>query len=429
MPTGNEGSDTTESEFPSDGTNPFKGKSPSPTETNGQLDEGSQRAEQADTTAGDTGAEPAEGAQDTPDPEAQPTVGETADTTAEEPTQGEEPRAESEEGAPEEDVSEEDAPTGTQDDSEPSAEDAPEDGTDEEMDVPFKYHGTEPEEEKYEDYVFISEVDPDQRYEDVESFVNAHENLLQHSERKHEQVQSLQEQLADARAEQEGEVAEMRAKLNLYEEKLGTDQVTEALAERHMPEKFQGLSEEDVPADQQKEFLRAKWEAERKAEGELEEAEEKRTRAQEQAQKRQKRVQERIQQANEFLEGVDHERLGLGQEEAERYATEALSELTPEDAEVNHFDLAHQMLVMPELLPDEVDFGEREAQLAAEGLIDAVGAKAKELKREEMQSRTDKIQRKQSRSRSRADNPEPATQESARREPGQDPKKTFRNAG
>jgi hypothetical protein len=294
--------------------------------------------------------------------------------------------------------------------------------------VPFKYHGTEPEDEEHEDFVFISETDPDQRYETVEDLVHGVENQIEHINRQHQQIDSLQEQLANARAEQEGEVAEMRAKLNLYEDKLGTDQVTEALAERHMPEKFQGLSEEDVPADQQKEFLRAQWEAERQAEQELEEAESKREAAQQKAEERQERIQGAIQEANQFLEGVDHERLGLGQDEAERYATEALSELTPEDAEVNHFDLAHQLLVMPTVLPDEVDFGEKEARLAAEGLIDTVAAKAKELKREEMQSRTDKIKRKQSRGRSRADNPEPAKQGSARREPGQDPKKTFRNA-
>lgn len=427
MPTGNDSSDTTEPEFPSDGTNPFEGKSPSPAESNapseGGAEGGQQRAEQPDTTGGDTGAEPAKGAQAQSESEAQPSVGNEADTTAEEPTPGDEARrdGESTDSRPEEgDADEADTE---------AAEDAPEGEPEEEagLDVPFKYHGTEPGGEEYEDYVFISEVDPDQRYEDVEDLVNGVENQIQHIDRQHNQIQTLQSQLAEARAGQEGEVAEMRAKLSIYEDELGEDRIVEALADRHMPDKFQGLSKEEVPADEQEEYIRARTKAEIQAEDELEEAEAARTEAQEEAKSRQERVQGAIEEANDFLERLDHEDLGLEQEEAERYAAEALSQMAPEDTEMNHLDLAHRVLVMPELLPDAADFSKEEARLVADGLVEAVGAKARELKRQEMQSRTSKIRTKQSRSRSRADDPEPSSSESARRQPGK-PKETFMNA-
>lgn len=440
MPTGNDSSDTTEPEFPSDGTNPFEGKSPSPAESNSSPQEGSsgaeggqQRAEQPDTTGGDTGAEPAKGAQPQSESEAQPSVGDEADTTVEEPTPGDEARrdGESTDSRPEDSGADEADTEAAEDEAAESEadEDTPEGEPEEEadLDVPFQYHGTEPDGEEYEDFVFISEVDPDQRYEDVEDLVNGVENQIQHIDRQHNQIQTLQSQLAEARAEQEGEVAEMRAKLSIYEDELGEDQIVEALADRHMPDKFQGLSKEEVPADEQEEYIRARTKAEIQAEDELEEAEAARTEAQEEAKSRQERVQGAIEEANDFLERLDHEDLGLEQEEAERYAAEALSQMAPEDTEMNHLDLAHRVLVMPELLPEAADFSKEEAQLVADGLVEAVGATARELKRQEMQSRTSKIQTKQSRSRSRADDPEPASSESARRQPGK-PKETFMNA-
>lgn len=426
MPTGRSESDTTESDYPSDGKNPFEGRGPSSEESvNGQAGGDPQHTEQADTTAEDPRAEPADDSPAPSEPEGTPDAGNEADTTAQEPTSGEETPTEEIPEDGDVDDSTEEVEASREDTDAPSEDAEPEE---DELQVPFQYHGTEPDDEEHEDYVFISGVDPDQRYETVEDFVNSHEELLEHQSRQHEQIERLQSTLAEERASKEGDRAEMETKLSLYEETLGEDQIVEVMAERHMPEKFQGLNKEDVPADQQEEYIRARTKAEIQAEQELEEAEEARTQAQETAQERQERVQARIDEATERLEQVDHERLGLGEEEAEKYAAQALAEMSPEGSDKNAFDVAHQVYALNELLPDSVQFGESDAELAFDLLIDAVGAKAQQLKQQEMESRASKIRKKQQpRSQSRA-TPEPASEGSARREPG-NPTETFRNAG
>lgn len=418
MPTGARGSDTTGSQFP-DGQQPFKGREASPEE---KVGEDVQQRDTSDTTE-DSRAEPADAESDESESGWQPDVGEEADTTAEEPTAGE---TDAGDEASDVDGEAEREPEPSREDEDVPSEDPEGETGEDEMDVPFKYHGTEPDNEEHEDYVFISGVDPDQRYEDTEDLIHAHENLLEHQERQHEQIQNLQDTLANERAEKEGDMAEMKAKLNVLEENLDEDDLTAMLADRYMPEEFQGMSKDDVPASQQEEFIRARTKAELKAEEELEQTQSARQEAQETAQERQERIQHRIDEATQRLDEVDAGRLGLSDQEAEKYVPEALSEMSPEGSEKNAFDVAHRLYAMNELVPDEVGFSDQDAEMAFDLLIDAVGARARQLKQEEMQSRSEKIQKKQSRSQSRA-TPEPATGESASREPGR-PTETFRKA-
>lgn len=438
MATSQQGSDTTESsQYPSDGTNSFVDKSPSPAEKAGE----DAQSSGADTTAESQETEPVDPDRRSSTSEGPPGVDDSTDTTQEESKPSEDaPEADSE---PEgevtgDELSAQDDPSSPSEDETRATEgeDAPEGRSDESGEASpdesqgpvVQYHGTEPDGDEYEDYAFISGVDPDQRYETVEDMVNGHEELIQHSHRQRDQIESLQEKVTDLQATKEGEVEEMRAKLSVYEDQLGEDQIVDALAERHMPEEYQGLSREDVSSENEEEYLRAKWEAERKAEEELEEAQAAREEAESKAIERQERYQERVDNATEWLQSVDHERLGVDPKD-EEYVREAIADLTPDEMqdEANVFDLAHMIRTAPALMPDEANIGPEKADAISEMLVDAVGAKAREQKRQAMQSRSDKIKKAQSRSGSRAPDPEPAKQESATREPGR-PEQTFRKA-
>ena len=436
MATSATGSDTTESDvYPSDGKNTFKGKSPSSAE---KAEEDAQP--QSDTTDGNE-AEPVDPDRRSSTSEGARGSDDATDTTEAESRPGEDASPEEGDGVMGQDLSEQGGePHGEDDasrDGEPDGT-AESDATGEEAegespeapDGPVvQYHGTEPEDGDYEDYAFISGVDPDQRYETVEDMVNGHEELIQHSHRQRDQIGTLQEKMADLQAAREGEVEEMRTKLSIYEEQLGEDEILGAIAQRHMPEEFQGLSREDVEADREEEFLRAKWKAEEDAKEELEKIESAREEAQSSARERQEEYRQRAEDAQEWLETVDHDRLGVSQSD-EEYVREAIGELTPEEmqGQANVFDLAHQIRTIPALMPDEAGLGAEKANAISEMLIEAVGAKARERKRDAMKSRSEKITKKaQSRSGSRAPDPEPAQQETATRTPGR-AEETFRKA-
>lgn len=433
-----------DSAYPRDGQNQFVGKSASPAETVGE-----QQSQPADTTE-ETGTEPAEPERSTSDSDGPPGVDDVGDTTSAESTpstdqlsgSGDEPEAgdgdvteATGESQPDQPPSEDtDAPTDgaetSQDETagdEPSGEGSPDE---EAAEGPaFQYHGTEPESEEHEDYAYISGVDPDQRYETVEDLVHSHEELLQHTDRQQDQVQRLQEKVTDLQATKEGELEEAKAKLSLYEEQLGEDQIVDALAERHMPEEFQGLTREDVPADQEEEFLRARWEAEKQAEEQLEEAQAAKEEAEETARERRQRLKSRADEAADFLESVGYEDLGVDAKD-EPYVKEAVADLTPDgmEEEKNVFDIAYDIYTMAELVPDEFGVGSQEAEAAAEYLVELVGHKARAKKRQEMESRAEKIQTQSGGpSASRASEPEPAQQESATREV-KSPETTFRRA-
>jgi len=434
-------------QFPDDGQNAFAGRSASeaektyddpPQETEqSQQDAERQRATERDTTRDDServgpatgGEDAAQSGSGSSDPNAEPSRDSDADTTAGEETVGEQALSDDVSESEEADASgdsEAERPEDTSGDVDSDSEEAPTDDG-----PPVKYHGTEPEDEEYEDYVFISEVDPNQRYETVEDWVNSHEELLQHTDRQQGAIERLQNKVTTLQAEQEGKRAELEKKVSMYEDHLSEDQLADALADQYMPEEFQGLQKEDVPAERQEEYIKAKAKAEMKAEEELEATEEARASATEQAKEKRQRIQDRGESAQEFLESVTMEDLGLdGQDEP--YVREALSELTVEgeQGERNAFDVAYFMEIMKEFVPEELNIGEQDLDMVQTALVDHVGALARQKKREAAQNRADKVQRRQEPTQaSRASTPEPASQESAGRKPGtQSPAETFRQA-
>lgn len=438
MPNGNAESDSTDSDYPSRADQPFQGrKSEAEAQANGEQRGGS------DST-GEESAEPATSASGPSTQEGAPTRGSDADSTTAEPTDGDEApqngevtgaarengeaQAEREDtgtDAPQ-DASEED-PAGEPapeegGEAEPTGEDPSEDGAQEER--PFQYHGTEPEDEEYEDFVFISEVDPDQRYETVEDLVNGVENHIEHVNRQNQRVERLQSRLTEVQSEMEGEVAELKAENALYRDRLGDEELVDMIAENHMPEKFQGLREDEVSEAEREEYLEARGAAKQKAREDLQEMEETREERQERARERRENIESRVEEATEFLDRIDTEALGLDDaENGEAIAAEAVSRLTngdPEDGGMTPMDLAHTIYYLPDMLPEEINFSHEDAETAAELVaINAVRDEARRIREERRSSRADKIRRMGSRrgEENGEAQPEKATETSSGREP------------
>lgn len=431
MPNGSTDSDSTESDYPSRADNPFDGRK-SEAEAQAEQAAPAQNGEQRETpdsTGNAQRAEPADSASDSSDREGAPSRGPEADSTAERPTEGDDPPENGEvDGQPssEEDSPSEDAGTEAEGDAEDPPAEGADDPSEESDQPPFQYHGTEPEDEEHEDYVFISEVDPDQRYETVEDLVNGVENHIENSQRNYERAERFQERLTEVQSKMEGEVAELKAENALFRERLGDDDLVDMLADKHMPEKFQGLRRDEVADAEREEYLEARGAAKKAARDELEEMEQVREERQEQARERRENLNERVEEATEFLESVDVETLGLGDaENGEAIAAEAVNRLTngdPGDENARTpFDLAHTLYWLPDVLPDEVDFGHEEAERAARMLAEnAVRDEARRVREEKRQSRADKIRRvgdRRGTEKSGEEKPEKATETSAGREP------------
>lgn len=427
MPESATESDTTGSRYPDEATNAFAGRK---SEAERQQ-EAEQQHSDGDTTPKDS-AEPAPSDADSSNQQEAPSDESEADTTADGPAEGDEaPDATDADGEVEAEADE--AGAESEDTADAEGEE-PEDGDELPGDRVWQYHGTEPEDEEYEDYAYISGYDPDQRYQSEEDLVNAHENLLQLKDQQHQQLETLQEQLKNARAEKEGETEELRAKVNLFEEQFEDEELIDMMADRYMPEKFQGLSEDDIAEENLKEFYRARAKAETEAEQEWEKVQSRKEEAADNARDREERLRDRTSDAEEFLESEVDEILDIEGENSQQYIEEAVSRLTPDGEEAsNPIDLVYKAVVSSVVTPDsnvgfDSEESERIARLAAKGLA----AEAEQIRQEEIQKRSERVKKK-SRSATRGSSgptPEKATESSSKRTVRDDnPRETFRKAG
>lgn len=213
---------------------------------------------------------------------------------------------------------------------------------------PIQYLGIPEEEipEHQKDFAFISAVDPNTRLETVEDVFDSYERLIDYKGRLKSQNQNLQAELARVKQVQDGTVEELRTKLNLYEEQLGEQDLVSVLKQKHMPDKFQGLSEDDLTdPDQQREFYRAEAEAKVKAEQELAERDAKLQKRRQREDERAQEIKDNAKKATEYLAEIDHERLGVPEDVLMEggLARDIIQQASPGEDQ-NVFHVAHALL-------------------------------------------------------------------------------------
>jgi hypothetical protein len=254
----------------------------------------------------------------------------------------------------------------------------------------IQYLGVDEEEipEHQRHYAFISAEDPNTRLETVEDVFNAYENLIGYKKRLKSQNKNLQSEMARLKQVSDGTMEELRTKINLYESELGEKDLAEMAAKKHMPEKFQGLSEEDInDPDELREFYRAEAKAKVKAEQEIEKREAKLKAKRKKEEDRAEEIADNASMASDYLEGIDHERLGVPEEAIMEggIADEVIKSATVGEDETI-FHVAHGLLT---------EHGES-MKPVVELLIDGLSAKIHEAMDQQRATRLERIKKKKS---------------------------------
>lgn len=392
-------------------------------------------SEGADAPSGDgTQSETADQQGGEPDPSAeQPGEDSSAATTGEE-TETAEPAAE-DGSEPDGDAESEAAEAGEGPEMDEAGEEA-------ELEKPFQYIGPDEEEldDEVGDYVFVSEVDPSQRYETVDDLVAGYENLLEHRNRVSRERDQLQERTQNLQTDLEKQTKELEAEVSAFREAVGDEALKDVLKDQHMPDEFQGLSEEDITDhDRLREYIRAEQEAENQAEQEIERMNERVNQEVEQTEEFRERFRNRTEEADAFVDSIGHEDLGLqSQQEAETIVPEVVSEME-EEMGVNPVDLIFNVKAgvyedfVPSV-PSEDGEGEEplvsadEADRAAELMVDGLRQRVQEKKQEKYESRTSRVQTSRKQKTAASTEVEPAEGSGEETRDVGNPHKAFRTA-
>jgi len=307
----------------------------------------------------------------------------------------------------------------------PDGEGTPEEGDQpegREQEKPFHYNGlSEEEAENFDgdpdEYVFISGVDDGETaYKEVPDMVEGFEKLQQHRQRLEQENSDYKSRMAEMKAEKEKTVEELRAKVNVFQDAYG-DNLAEVLAERHMPEEFQGKTEEDFEdVDTLTDFKAARQRAIEKAEDEVEDMQSEAEEAGDEAKQRQEALEKARDEAVSWVDDIredPEERFDLPEDDIDVLLPEVFNDMSEvvEDEETGEKQKVTPLFRAQRLKALGHD---KEAEL----IIDLIGERMKSLKDQRRKEIEDNTKQKRT---YRTPDPEPAE------EPSEEPTREVGN--